>query len=165
MKTGHKQNDDDQSQTAYALQLAAECRQVGMALARKGVKTRYLVVTTRAVAALVGIGAILAAYVQPIRDTIGDGGVTAVTLIAAITLIVTTIVGFLTDRYPPERFEDYAKYVMGYESRIKETLSKQNIISKSAFSAALDEIQRLANKNLEDTRSRWPWVDDDGKAS
>ena len=109
---------------------------------------------------VIGLLAVLAAYVPSVTTVIGSTGAETIMLIAAITLVFAAVVSILIDRNPPERYNDYSRYILGYAGRIRQISADQSLTAR-AKSARLDEVLILAHKNIEDVRAKWPWVDDD----
>ncbi|GAB4113795.1 MAG: hypothetical protein Tsb0027_01420 [Wenzhouxiangellaceae bacterium] len=77
---------------------------------------------------------------------------------------VLLILSVLVDRMfgdPPERFYDYSFYVGSYESSIREIL---NDPADDSQVRRLREVIRLAQRNINDVRSKWPDVYSTAKA-
>ncbi len=141
----------------YVKDVADEAYIIGLRLAKRAHKNQIILTLTRVLMTLIGILAIVAAYVPSISNFVGSVGVNLISGIAAITLIVSAVISMIIDKNPPVLLVDYSRYILGYRSRIFEILSEPEQ-SKPVIEAKLGELLRLANKNLEDVKSRWPWV-------
>ena len=75
-------------------------------------------------------------------------------------LIISVLVDRLFDD-PPERFYDYSYYIGSYEATIREIL---NDAEDESQIRRLQEVIRLAQKNINDVRSKWPDVYSNAKA-
>ncbi len=144
----------------YPSAVAAECMRMGTRIAKRATHARHALLGMRVFMSVVGLAAIMAAYVPAITTAVGDAGAKTVSLVCAVTLILTAVISIFIDKNPPERYVDYSRYILGYTGRIGQVRSDDSLPAKIK-SARLDEVLILANKNIEDVRSMWPWIDDD----
>ena len=59
--------------------------------------------------------ALLITLIPTFSATIGTVGTNAVAVIAGIVLLLDTVLPLFVGKDSPERYEDYAKYIMGYK--------------------------------------------------
>lgn len=149
----------EQQDSEYPSRVAAECQRIGKRIAKRAARARLSLFGLRVLMSVVGLSAILAAYVPTVTAVVGEAGARAISLLAAFTLLVTAVVSVFVDKNPPERYVDYSRYILGYTGRA-EQIQADASLAPDIKSARLDEILILANKNIEDVRSMWPWIDD-----
>ncbi len=155
-------NTRDPEELAEAV--AAQSKTIGLKLALRGRKVSIQIQLLRFVAAVVGIVAILVAYVPAISQLVGPNANSVVSLVAALTLIFTSLFPLVISRDPPERFMDYSSYILSYDGRIRQIIA-DTTVNKSVRLAKLSEVTRIANRNIEDCVSKWPWVEDQKRAN
>lgn len=104
---------------------------------------------------LVGIVAFLSQSVPDVKNAIPTNLQQWITAIAAITLVIGSVVYMVVGKNSPERFRDYAHYIEGYANRLQEILA-DSAIPEDVKNVRIIEIVRLANINLQAVKSNWP---------
>lgn len=104
-----------------AAKVADECSKVGLVLAEHGESVKRRVTFLRIVNVVVSM-AVFITLIPAFSGTIGPLGISAISVIAGIVLLLDTILPLFAGKDNPERYEDYAKYIMGYKDSLDETL-------------------------------------------
>lgn len=142
----------------HAEQVAVRCATVARRIAERGARVRLASTLLRLAAALIGLAAVVVTYVPEIKAFVGTVG-PYVSLFAALTLVVGSVVSILVSVNPPERYVDFARYIDYYDHRLREILSDESL-SNPVRMARLHEVTALAAMNLNDVKAMWPWVED-----
>ena len=106
----------------------------------------------------VGLSAILVAYIPSLTNIVGAHGVEIASLVAAISLIISSVASSVILDTPPGMMVDHANYINAYSQRVLQLVA--NIESSQPNEVeigALNEVVHCATKNLSDVKSRWPW--------
>jgi len=140
------------------MEIAATTLRIGHVLAQRAERLDRTRTITQVAMTVIGLAALISANVPAVSGLLGSSGDKIIAVIAAASLLLASAVTFVIGRNPPERFKDYSRYVLGYDSRISELLA-DDALPKTVLNARLTEVIRLANKNIEDVRSRWAWVE------
>jgi hypothetical protein len=127
---------------------------IGVVVAEHGDAMKRRVALLRIVNVVVSM-ALFITLIPTFSATIGTWGTNAVAVIAGIVLLLDTVLPLFVGKDSPERYEDYAKYIMGYKDFLDETLV-DTTLSPEVKQARLTEIIRLAELNVRDVRSKWP---------
>lgn len=149
------------SQLNRALVVAADAERVAGAMAERSVRAKRNRALARGLNVLVGGIAFAAAYVEPLPTLLGIGGIQIVGLVAAGVLILDGIAPVFLGDDTPERLGEYAFYVRRYAGLLRDTIADEALPAEIRR-ARVSEILAIANQNLCDVRSKWPWVDDHG---
>jgi hypothetical protein len=137
-----------------AEKIGNDCFAVGVVVAEHGDTMKRRVALLRIVNVVVSM-ALFITLIPTFSATIGTVGTNAVAVLAGIVLLLDTVLPLFVGKDSPERYEDYAKYIMGYKDYLDETLVDATL-SPEVKQARLTEIIRLAQLNLRDVRSKWP---------
>lgn len=141
-------------QDSEARVLAQECYQVGLTIANHGERVRRRTTLLRIVNVVVSM-MVFISLVPQFSTAIGPVGISMVSLLAGLVLLLDTVIPLFVGKDSPERYEDYARYILGYKDHIEETLSSSSL-TPAIKDARLIEVARLAKTNLRDVRSKWP---------
>lgn len=116
-------------------------------------KSRRLVKRVVEVVSLAaGLAALAVSLYTGAVQTIGDQAVRLIVTLSGATLVASVgIDRVLSD--PPERFADFAFYLGGYQSTLKDIYLDQDDPNAAR---RLREIVRMAENNINDVRSKWP---------
>lgn len=136
---------------------AVLCRHIAGRLARRGEHVDHVLQTLRILSMLVGVVAFLAASVPDVKNNVPQAWQSWITVIAAVTLVVGSLAYMVIGKNPPERFRDYARYIEGYASRLEEIIADE-ALQADVKNLRIMEVTRMANVNLQDVRSLWPWA-------
>ena len=136
---------------------ASTCRSVSNQLARKAERADFLIQTLRVISMLVGVIAFLSQSVPDVKNAVPVSAQSWITAIAAITLVIGSLIYMVVGKNPPERFRDYSHYIDGYANRLEEVLSDA-AIADDIKNVRVIEVVRLANINLQAVKSNWPGV-------
>jgi hypothetical protein len=137
-----------------AEKVGKDCFAVGLVVAEHGDAMKKRVALLRIVNVVVSM-ALFITLIPAFSATIGTVGANMIAVIAGIVLLLDTVLPLFVGKDSPERYEDYAKYIMGYKDFLDETLV-DTTLSPEVRQARLTEIIRLAQVNLRDVRSKWP---------
>lgn len=129
-------------------------------MAKRAVRVRRNRSLARGINVLVGSLAFAAAYVEPLPTLLGVGGIQMVGLVAAAVLILDGVAPVFLGDDTPERLGEYAFYVRRYAGLLRDTLADE-ALPQEIRRARVSEVMAMANQNLDDVRSKWPWVDDE----
>lgn len=141
----------------YAEAVAIRCAAIASNIAKKGERIRLLKAALRFSAALVGISAIIVAYVPEAKLAV-DSAASYFSLFAALTLVIGSLGSMLLSHSPPERYADFARYIDYYDNRLREILSDESL-SNPVRMVRLREVTNLATVNINDVKAMWPWVE------
>ncbi len=144
--------------SSRAEQISSESLQVASKLAARSVVAKRNRVIVRGINIFVGGFAVAAAYIHPLPQMLGTSGVQLVGLAAAVVLILDGILPIFIGDDTPERLSEYAFYIRGFSGMLLDTLADDDLPTE-VRRARLVELLAMANKNLEDARAKWPWVD------
>lgn len=131
-----------------------DCFAIGVVVAEYGDIMKRRVALLRIVNVAVSM-ALFITLIPTFSTTIGTVGTNAIAVIAGIVLLLDTVLPLFIGKDSPERYEDYAKYIMGYKDFLDETLV-DTTLSPEVKQARLTEIIRLAQVNVRDVHSKWP---------
>jgi len=153
-----------QDSRQYAEEVASRCSRIAKKIAVRGQRARARRTLLRVIAALVGVSAVVVAYVPDVTALVGNAA-SYFSLAAAVTLILGSLAPMLDpDNSPPERYADFARYIDYYDGRLREILSDESL-SNNVRMARLREVNNLAIVNVNDVKSMWPWVEPDQPAA
>lgn len=127
-------------------------------LAARAVVAKRNRTIARGINIVVGAFAFAAAYVHPLPQLLGASGIQFVGLAAAVVLILDGILPIFLGDDTSERLSEYAFYIRGFGGMLLDTLADEGLPTE-VRRARLVEVLAMANKNLEDVRAKWPWVD------
>lgn len=139
----------------HAKLVARDCEYVAIQLALKGQRIQLITQALRIGSTLIGILSLLASYLPVGAKVAGAFGGEVLTVIAALTLILGSVIFMIIGRNPPERLADYSYYIGGYAFRIEEIIA-DDMLDAIVKKLRLKELTRLANGNLQDVQSKWP---------
>ena len=140
-----------------AAQTADKCAAVASRLANHGLQVQLRLNLLRAGATIVGVLAVAAEYLPKAQAMLGPTGMSAISLLAALTLIVGALSFMVLGENPPTRFADYARYIDQYSNRLRE-IAANDTLDQEIQKLRLVEIVHLAHSNLSDVKSQWPWA-------
>jgi hypothetical protein len=132
--------------------VAGECQTVGVALAEYGETIKTRVTFLRIINVVVSM-AVFITLIPAFSGNIGPFGVSAVSLAAGIVLLLDTVLPLFVGRDSPERYEDYAKYIMGYKDSLEETLIDTSL-DEAIKRVRISETIALAQANLRDVKAK-----------
>jgi hypothetical protein len=135
-----------------AEKIGNECLAVGIIVAEHGDSVKKRVAFLRIINVVVSM-AVFIALIPSFATLFGTVGTSIVSLVAGIVLLLDTVVPLFAGKDSPERYEDYAKYIMGYKDFLDETLVDAGL-TKEVRQARLTETIRLAQVNLRDVRTK-----------
>ena len=134
---------------------ATICRGVSLKLAKKAGRVEAIIQTLRVVSMLVGVIAFLSQSVPDVKNAVPLDTQHWITAIAAITLVIGSLIYMVVGKNPPERFRDYAHYIDGYANRLEEIVA-DSALPDDVKNIRIIEVVRPANFNLQAVRSNWP---------
>jgi hypothetical protein len=137
-----------------ASKVADECLTVGLALAEHGEVVKRRVTFLRILNVVVSM-AVFITLIPAFSGTIGQPGISIISVVAGIVLLLDTVMPLFAGKDNPERYEDYAKYIMGYKDSLDETLVDASLTGEVKI-ARLTETIALAQANLRDVKAKWP---------
>lgn len=133
-----------------------ECLRIGIILAEFGNAAKSRIIMLRIINVVIGM-ALFITLIPQFAATIGPSNISIITIVAAIVLLLDTILPLFLGNDSPERYEDYAKYIMGYRDFLDETLVDESLVLQ-VRQARLTETISLAQSNLRDVRAKWPKI-------
>lgn len=137
-----------------ARRLIALCAKLSLQLSRRASLRMAIKRVAEVLTFSMGLVALAIAGAQIWLGQIGPDLVGFIATLAGFTLIS----GVIVDRIfsdPPERFVDCSFYVGAYEGAIREILNDD---ADEARPRRLREVLRLAEKNINDVRTKWPLI-------
>lgn len=132
-----------------------ECERVATILSKRAaiVKTRKKIL--RAINIVVGAVAFIVGIILP--DVFGQNMVKILTAVSSIALFVDGLWPSLFEYDPPERLQDYSYYIRAYAKKFKAALLED--ISDETRKAKVLILHDLANNNINQVKTMWPWVE------
>jgi hypothetical protein len=140
-------------------EVAADSRRMGRALAARGEVARRRRLVARSVNIIVGALAAVVSLAPPVTELLGSFGVRAIGSIAAIVLILDGVMPLFVGDDSYERLSEYSMYIYSYAGQLLNTLADEGM-RVEVRRARLMEGLAMATRNMDDVRSKWPWVDD-----
>ena len=141
----------------YAEEVANRCAEIAANIAKKGERIRLMTALLRFTAALVGIAAIIVAYVPEAKSIVGNAA-QYFSLSTALTLVLSSLGSMLLYHNPPEWYAVFARYIDYYDNRLREILSDEPL-SNPVRIDRLREVTNLATVNINDVKAMWLWVE------
>ncbi len=137
-----------------ARKIGEDCLHVGNVLAAKSERVGRRVVVMRIINVAVSM-TVFVSLIPEFRAQIGTTGVSVVSLLAGVVLLLDTVLPLFVGKDGPERFEDYARYILGYKDYLDEALIDA-ALTDDTRRIRLQETLVLAQLNLRDVRAKWP---------
>ncbi|HMC30598.1 MAG TPA: hypothetical protein VKL99_07155, partial [Candidatus Angelobacter sp.] len=100
---------------AHAQWVAKKCADIGLTLSQRGSVLRRRRVLLRAINVVVGAVALTVSVIPAVSESFGAKTIRIAGLVAAIVLILDTIIPVVLEEEYPERFYDYAYYIRGFD--------------------------------------------------
>lgn len=136
------------------------CQLLAVEFSTRALRKQRLQGALTAFSNLVGIVSLVVTFYLPTALIGTTDLVKAVSVVAAIVLIIVPYLQMALFRDPPTRFQDYSFYIGGYAHKIDEIIADVKSVRRYE---RLMEVLSLADKNLNDVRVKWPeisaWAD------
>ena len=139
-----------------AQKIGEECFIIGVAIAEHGDSVKRKVAVLRIINVVVSM-AVFVSLVPQFSTVLTPAGISVISVVAGIVLLLDTVLPLFAGKDSPERYEDYAKYILGYKDFLDETLVDATL-QPEVKQARLTETISLAQLNLRDVRSKWPMI-------
>jgi hypothetical protein len=130
-----------------------QCTRLASEFSVRAARKQRLQGSITAFSNLVGIVALVVAFYLPGMLVAGTDLVKATGVAAALVLIIVPYLQMAVYRDPPTRHQDYSFYIGGYAHKIDEIVADVKSVRRYE---RLMEVLALADKNLNDVRSKWP---------